>query len=887
MKKRRPQTREWLVGSNVHVDAWGPYAERSYGACSNESSSIGQCKEFKKLQTTCESKYGMEFDSSIKHTPEQNGVAERMVRTLTERMRCMLVHFDLPEAMWAEAAMTATHYVNIMPSSVRGMEVPYAVWHRHTPAYEKLRTFGCAVLSYVNKVERRKMQAKEQEAVFVGYSREKRGSVVDSIEPMLDEMHEDSTDGDNCSDGADCWTGGASDAKDGSDYQTSEADDTHIMTGQMGQLRELSGQGGLVYVRKGSPLLILQRLHKSECGLRYLKAIVLARWQNEIVLARWQTKLSLKVIDLARWQNEVSLEVVVLARWQNVMRSVSMDMRRTTCEVTVSKPPTWFGDYVYIAYENTNPDEDVSSLPDGWRKARAELQRAIANELILAWWEDYCCMATGELTEPDTFSDAMESAHSMQWENAADDEFDSLMKNDTRELVPREKHMKVLQNRWIFRVNYLANGEIERYKARLVIKGFMQIYGIDYLEVYSPVVRLETLRVLLTLAAVWDYEVHQMDVTTAFLNGAIDVEVYMEQPEGCKACVAVKVIDGQLVFIPLNVDDLILFAPSMELINKMKKMFEDRFAMKDLGELHYILGWEITRNRAERTMFIGQRKYAETVLKRFNMQNCNGCKTPSTADLKLSKAMCPTENDERQLMRSKPYRAVVGSLMYLMLGTRPDLAYLVRESSQFLENPGLLHWTALKRGLRSLKETVDWGIQLGGLVWSNQELTDHLRAHADADFANRVDDRKSVAGYVTQFCGSIISWSSQTEKTVALHTTEAGYMALSLLVQEVVRLRQMLKELQVLQQQPSQVFVDNESAKKLASNPVFHSRTKHIDVRHHFVRERIDLKEIDVLRVPGVNNVADAFTKPLARPTFEKHRAAMGLLPKARFEAAR
>ncbi|POM77903.1 Uncharacterized protein PHPALM_4642, partial [Phytophthora palmivora] len=313
-------------------------------------------KELKKLQTTCESKYGMEFDSSITHTPEQNGVAERMVRALTERTRCMLVHFDLPEAMWAEAAMTAAHYVNIMPSSVR-------------------------VLSYVDKVKQRKTQAKAQEAVFVGYSREKQGY--------------------------------------------------HLLN---------------------------------------------------------------------------------------------------------SKTNKAFYSHTVVFYENK-----------------------------------------------------------------ADDEFDSLMKNDTWELVPHEKHMKVLQNHWIFRVKYLANGEIERFKARLVIKRFMQIYGIDYLEVYSPVVRLETLRVLLTLAAIWDYEVHQMDVATAFLNGAIDVEVYMEQPEGYKVkgkedwvCrlkkslyglkqAPLKVIDGQLVFIPLYVDDLILFAPSMELINKMKKMFEDRFAMKDLG----------------------------------------------------------------------------------------------------------------------------------------------------------------------------------------------------------------------------------------------------------------------------------------------------------------
>jgi hypothetical protein len=190
------------------------------------------------------------------------------------------------------------------------------------------------------------------------------------------------------------------------------------------------------------------------------------------------------------------------------------------------------------------------------------------------------------------------------------------------------------------------------------------------------------------------------------------------------------------------------------------------------------------------------------------MDKCNGCKTPCTADLKLTKSMCAADADEKQLMSSKPYRSVVGSLIYLMMGSRPDLAYLVRECSQYLENPGILHWRAAKRGLRYLRDTLDWGIRLGGKQWVDQELDQHLQVFADADFANRVDDRKSVAGFLTKFCDSTISWCSQTEKAVALHTTEAEYMALSLLVQEVVHLRQMLKDLMVQQKAPTEVYVD-------------------------------------------------------------------------------
>ncbi|OWZ23339.1 polyprotein [Phytophthora megakarya] len=247
---------------------------------------------------------------------------------------------------------------------------------------------------------------------------------------------------------------------------------------------------------------------------------------------------------------------------------------------------------------------------------------------------------------------------------------------------------------------------------------------------------------------------------------------------------------------------------------------------------------------------------------------CNGCKSPGTPDLKLTKAMCAMDADERKFMDRKPYLSIIGSLMYLMLGSRPDLSYL--------ENPGILHWRATKQCLRYLRETIDYGLRLGGLKWTGLKPNSHLQAYPDADFANSTEDRKSVAGYITKFCGSPISWSSQTEKTVALHTTEAEYMALSLLVQEVIHLRQMLKELKVKQKETTEVYVDNESTKKLATNLVFHDRSKHIDVRHHF---------IDVHRFPGVDNVADAFTKPFSRGLFEKHRASMGLMSREIFEA--
>lgn len=1077
---------EWLVGEFAHVDVWGPYAVASYSGnryfvlfvdeasrfatlyLMKERSDVygkfellyehvktqlkvrmkklrcDNAKELLALGNRCKKHYGIECSLTVKHTPEQNGVAERMIRTVTERMRCLLVHFRLQGELWAEAAVTAAFYVNIVPNATKGMQVPYAVWYRETPSYSRLRTFGCAVLAYVDKVERKKMESKAREAIFVGYSREQRGyrlldsetnksfyshtavfyenkpgrvlisrnqdmstvpttqylgvntNAMESIPSLLEEADCDRADGANAA----SQTGGAGNQPGNARAGGADGQDDSARTGgaEAHSGSEEATQDGMKGEKRGRPSDISEDAQphqkkrrkqnqsapstvvargaedhnehlqvdylrgklntngdmpargakkKRRSGRRKAPAVEVQlrqscddkRSSDELPARERPSIPTVRGImttdsEMPSARDASSKEGLTASTKRGLREYVASEGACTeVCPVTrsgrVSKPPSWFGDYIHVAYSNTNPEEDaVCSGSVEWAKAREELQRAMAKEKALDWFQDYCCLAVSIITEPDTLDEAFGGEQAMQWKRAADDEYCALMENGTWVLVPRQKRMNVLRNRWIFRVKYMSSGEIERFKARLVIKGFMQTYGVDYLEVYSPVVRLETLRILLTLAAVWDYEAHQMDVTTAFLNGDIDVEVFMEQPEGyvvkgkedwvcllrkslyglkqaprvwfrllksyledqgfgflsSEPCVAVKVIDGWLVFIPIYVDDLILFAPNMVIIQMLKDMLSARFKMKDLGELHYILGWEITRNRQERTVFVSQRKYAMTVLERFQMSKCNGCKTPGTADLKLSKVMCPTDADEKALMKTKPYRAVIGSLMYLMLGTRPDFAYLVRECSQFLENPGVLHWRAAKRGLRYLKETLDWGLRLGGIEWVNGRLDNHLEAFADADFANRTDDRKSVAGYLTKFCGSTISWSSQTEKTVALHTTEAEYMALSLLVQEVVHLRQMLKELKVQQRYPSEVYVDNESAKKLAKNPQFHNRTKHIDVRHHFVRERIELKQIDVERVAGADNVADAFTKPLARPAFEKHRTEMGLLPLSEFE---
>ncbi|GMF66172.1 unnamed protein product [Phytophthora lilii] len=246
----------------------------------------------------------------------------------------------------------------------------------------------------------------------------------------------------------------------------------------------------------------------------------------------------------------------------------------------------------------------------------------------------------------------MKSDYARQWRIAAESEFTSLMNNKTWVLVPHPHGRRVLQNWWVFVVKYTGTGEIDRFKARLVIKGFLQQYGIDYNEIFSPVIRMEVLRLLLIIAALLDYEVHQMDVKTAFLNGFRSEAIYMAQPEGfaaagqehlvCKllrslyglkqapriwyqtlcafleslgfhklikdSCVFMATFDGQVCYIAVYVDDLLIIAPTVSLVCRIKSALKQRFLMTDLGEVKYILGWSIERNREARTIFIHQQK---------------------------------------------------------------------------------------------------------------------------------------------------------------------------------------------------------------------------------------------------------------------------------------
>jgi hypothetical protein len=476
--------------------------------------------------------------------------------------------------------------------------------------------------------------------------------------------------------------------------------------------------------------------------------------------------------------------------------------------------------------------------------------------------------------------------------------------------------------RWVFKLKYSTDPTsairtIARYKARLVILGNHQKHGIDYDETYAPVLRMEAFRLLMTIAAILDYEIHNMDVVTAFLNGFIDFLLHVKPPPGFEdlydpnhvlrvlksvyglkqsprmwyitlvnyllslgynrlikdRCIFVKIIDGYPIFIGVYVDDLIILAPCVEIMGSIKADFSTRFSMHDLGELKSILGFHIIRDRAAKTITLHQSQYATAVVQRFGYGDCNPVPTPVMANLKLSTSMCALSLDDIHYMKDKPYRSVVGSLMYLMTGTRPDLAYLVQQLSQFLNNPGPEHWNAAVRGLRYLKGTLSLGLTLGG------PSSPHgiLHAYSDSDFASCVDTRRCIGGYVTFAFNSCISWVAKKLRSVVLSTTEAEYMFLCLLAQESLYMKQLLAELGFKIDSPITLFVDNQSTILVVKNPALHGRSKHVDVKYHFIKDLVEQQVFIVTYVSTKEQLADIFTKPLDKPTFENLRSQLGL----------
>ncbi|CAJ2645710.1 unnamed protein product [Trifolium pratense] len=490
---------------------------------------------------------------------------------------------------------------------------------------------------------------------------------------------------------------------------------------------------------------------------------------------------------------------------------------------------------------------------------------------------DYMLLTDGG--EPEDYEEACQTTDISKWELVMKDEMKSLISNQTWELAKLPMGKKALHNKWVYRVKEEHDGS-KRYKARLVVKGFQQKEGIDYNEIFAPVVKHNTIRSVLSIVASEDLYLEQLDVKTAFLHGDLVEEIYMHQPEGfleegkenmvCRLkkslyglkqaprqwymnfesfmhkegfnkcnddhCCFFKRYKSSYIILLLYVDDMLVAGSDMDEIRNLKLQLSKEFdMMKDLGPAKKILGMQITRDKQRGVLQLSQAEYINRVLHRFNMGSAKPVSTPLASHFRLSKNQSPQTEEEKESMANIPYASAIGSLMYAMICTRPDIGHAVGVVSRFMSNPGKAHWEAVKWILRS------------------------------------------TTGYIFTVGTGAVSWISRIQKIVALSTTEAEYVAVTEASKELIWLQGLLTELGFIQEK-SVLYSDSQSAIHLAKNSAFHSRTKHIGLRYHFIRSLLEDEVLTLSKIQGSENPADMLTKVVTIDKLKLCSTSVGLL---------
>ena len=487
-----------------------------------------------------------------------------------------------------------------------------------------------------------------------------------------------------------------------------------------------------------------------------------------------------------------------------------------------------------------------------------------------------------------------------------EEEVQVIEKNQTWELVDRPKDKDVVGVKWIYKVKHNPDGSVQRNKARLVAKGYSQQPEIDFNETFAPVSRLDSIRALIAFASGMGWKLFQLDVKSAFLNGEIKEEVYVDQPQGFvikgkehmvyklkkalyglkqaprawyseinsfliksgfkrsmnEPTLFVKHQGTDILIVMLYVDDIIFAGSCENMVEAFKNDMTKKYEMSDMGLLRHFLGMEIYQDKEN--IFICQRNYAEKILRTFGMFECNPAPTPLVMGEKLYK------KDGGNFMDSTYYRSLIGKLLYLCT-TRPDLMFAASLLSRFMQNPSHIHLGAAKHVLRYIQGTLDYGL----CYEKNKEVK--LIGYSDSDLGGCGNDLKSTSGYCFSLGSGIFSWQSKKQDTVVQSTAEAEYVSAAVATSQVIWLRRIFTDFVCEQQDGTPIYCDNKSAIDMAKNPVNNNRTRHIALKHHFIRDAVEDGEIKLVFCPSEDQVADIFTKALPKQRFQQLREALGI----------
>ena len=848
---------------------------------------------------------GISREMSAPRTPQQNGLAERMMRTLVGSARAMLQHSGLSKGFWSEAISVAAHIHNRSPRKGLDWKTPHELFHGRTPDVSYLRVFGCRAWVYTPKDQRKKWDANSQPMIFVGYEtgskayqlwNPKTHSIVVSASVRFDESLllrksvQDSTPP-KPSPPAEQYT-----------RVPLVFDEDPPPISQPVPAAPLPTPVATLPTPAPTPSKIpLPGSNPSSSSSSPSSSPSLAKPKElpgpSISPSQPPPTSDNKTLsDKERPRTPPTVTVPVLSTPEKPREDQAAPKapKKPRKQKLKGEPPTRVSQREKKPVQRYQPGTSAvtrtapelpppegapeSLVPEGELESVAtEAELEAAEEAYLQHVELFTSVSLPD--EPRTYREAIESPEADRWREAMDDEINSLVTMKTWEVVPRPTDRDTIESKWVYKIKYNANGEIARYKARLVAKGYTQVNGLDFNETYAPVTRLETIRLLFGLAVEKDWEIRQIDVKTAYLHGDLDEEIYMEAPDGLdipegmvlrlrKAIYGLKqagrqwylklksvlldlgfkqIINDPHTFVfhqqegdtartlvvPIYVDDLLPVGDKY-----LAKHFETEIAkyfdVTIVGDATYFLGIRVQRTREPdfQGLALDQVQFARTILERRGHDPTRIASTPLSTLEKLVPNTDPVENADRKVV--KQYQQDIGSLMYLMLGTRPDLAYAVGKLARFSVNPSPEHLRALEHVFAYVNRTKHYG-----LTYSSSG--DHFpHGYVDADFASDPSDRVSISGYTFMIANGAFSWSSKKQQTVATSTMQSEYHATHSGSLNAFWIRQLLEQIGIPFKDSLTIYCDNQGAIATAKAEQSHQRAKHIDVRYHSIRELVD-----------------------------------------------
>ena len=834
------------------------------------------------------SQNGTTQSTTVPYTPEHNSIVERMNRTELEMMKAMMHHCGAPVWLWGEASNYSGYLLNRRITNINDKKTPSEIFNKKKPNLGGIHVFGCDVYYYNHKVHRdSKLDVTSINGAFVGIEKNNDGyyRVFDSSKNRIiitkdikffdnhftavkklhvvtlkdDEIHREIN---NLAPSDDYFSDdqieqlGEQFVEDNSNQVNNNNDNNNLNDEVSGAEEEININGGSV-----SPININTDSISAEHDNNNDNSPVVV--SNDSVKDLSSSTRVEKVENSAVVvKNPEVLNLRAATKVNKVNNNSSSNIRASTRE---KKP--------WLRYIN---------------------EAHIAQE------------------EPVTYTQAVNSQDSADWKKAINEELQSLEKNNTWSYVNRSRNMNIIGCKWVFKKKKDMNGKVQRYKARLVAKGYNQEYGIDYGETFAPVLKYKSLRIILSMAAIYGLELQQLDIKTAFLNAEVTENIYVELPEGInikdksentvlklnRALYGIKQapklwndnLNNKLIsigFKPCIKDTCIYVKESKNKNNILLGIFVDDilaaynkvdekewiiiknvlsavYDLSDLGQLHHILGMRVKRNN--NSIYLDQSVYIRDKLKLYNMQESKSQSTPE----ELNKLIKCEENELLDEKLVTVYRGIVGSLIYASISTRPDVTHAVNMLSRFMSRPGKTHLNAGKRILRYLQGSSEYGLQYNRNKNEDGKIT--ISAYSDSDWGGDSEDRKSTTGYVVFINNNLVSWSTKKQATVALSTAEAELMAAAEVIKEVIWMKYILNELMYEVRLPIHIFIDNQSTIKIIQNDIEHDRTKHIDIKYHFMKEKIKEGIIFPQWIETEKQLGDLFTKSLSLNVFRKFR---------------